>query len=103
MHGETALRFWQDEKRIKQHCAWVERQLQTIAISPEAHSLSLAGAQSAAPGLGKPKMRESELIATVKSLQRALDKQQKEMQSMVASSKYMQVISYILSHLLLSH
>lgn len=38
-------------------------------------------------------MRESELIATVKSLQRALDKQQKEMQSMVASSKYMQVLS----------
>jgi hypothetical protein len=42
--------------------------------------------------LGKPKIRESELIATVKSLQKALEKQQKEMLSMVPSSKYMQVL-----------
>ena len=95
MLSGTALpcvRSMQVENQIKQHCSWIEDQLRAIVTSPQAHPLTLKGPQSGASAMAKPKMRESELIATVKSLQRALDKQQKEMQSMVASSKYMQVI-----------
>jgi uncharacterized protein (DUF3084 family) len=83
----------QEQDQIRGHLAWIEGQIHSMLTSPPTAPFDHTASLSTGQTLGRSKMRESELIATVKSMQKAMEKQHKEMQSMVASSKYMQVLS----------
>jgi hypothetical protein len=85
-------------QRLHGHFAWIEKGLHGLLSVPD-NTNQKRDTTEARQTARKHRLRENELMATVQSMQRALDRQQKELQSMVPSSKYMQVkmsVTYLL-------